>query len=184
MRERTFFRRLMRKVCESLGLPSGSSRRVRFQPEASVYEFERQLAGGGGVPDGDAVALGLGPKCVNTYLSPLAEKQDKNEYAFSGYLDVQQRAQLLSEWAVRSSIKEELDRVRPEFERLQRAREETASNPKDQRFMPSNIDEALVLASHDEEEVLLQTCRIKTPQRAMGRKKGSECRASIRKRTR
>ena len=33
-------------------------------------------------------------------------------------------------------------------------REETASSPRDQRYMPSNMGEALLVASRDEEEAL------------------------------
>ena len=55
-----FVRRVFGRLASSLGL-SGGSRKVRFE-NATIYEFERQLLGGGGVPDGDAVALGLGPR--------------------------------------------------------------------------------------------------------------------------
>ena len=52
-----FMKWLFRKI----GWPGGSSsRQVRFKEETNVFEFERQLLGGGGVPDGDAVGLGLG----------------------------------------------------------------------------------------------------------------------------
>ena len=62
--------RVFGRLASSLGL-SGSSRKVRFQ-NATIYEFERQLLGGGGVPDGDAVALGLGPRyALSTLLTPM-----------------------------------------------------------------------------------------------------------------
>lgn len=62
--------RVFGRLASSLGL-SGSSRKVRFQ-NATIYEFERQLLGGGGVPDGDAVALGLGPRyALSTILTPM-----------------------------------------------------------------------------------------------------------------
>jgi len=104
------------------------------------------------VPDGDAVALGLGPRCVNTFQSPLSEKEDKDEYAATGYLDKGLRTKLLSEWATKQTIKTQLERARTEIERLQKAREETASSPRDQRYMPTNMSEAVALASQDEEE--------------------------------
>lgn len=49
----------------------------------------------------------------------------------------------------------QLEKARPEIEKLQRAREETASNPRDQRYMPSNQDEAHLIAARDEEEAQL-----------------------------
>jgi hypothetical protein len=72
-------------------------RRVRFQPHATVLEFERELFGGGGVPDGDNVSLGLSPKLVDKYSVDLAEKQDKDTYAASGHLDPSVKAELLSQ---------------------------------------------------------------------------------------
>ena len=56
-------RRMFGRLCSSLGI-AHTSRKVRFQ-NATIYEFERQLLGGGGVPDGDTVALGLGPRCAS-----------------------------------------------------------------------------------------------------------------------
>ena len=150
LRRRSLLHRWLPKLHRWLSGPS--SRKVRFQPEAAVFEFERQLLGGGGVPDGDAVALGLGPRCVNTYASPLVEKENKDEYASSGYLDIAQRTELLNEWSSRPSLKTQLERATPEIEKLQRAREETAISPRDQRYMPTNMGEALLLASRDEEE--------------------------------
>ena len=99
-------RRLLGHLAQTIGLRAGGSRKVRFQASTSVFEFERQLLGGGGVPDGDTVALGLGPKyaclfdrhstmirtcrtshslhvkcrCVNTSVVPLTDKDDKDEY--------------------------------------------------------------------------------------------------------
>jgi hypothetical protein len=90
--------------------------------------------------------------CVNTYLQPLSERQGKDEYASHGYLNVGQRTKLLSEWLTKPSIKAALDKARPEIEKLQRSRDETALSPRDQRYMPSNMGEALMLASRDEEE--------------------------------
>jgi len=148
-------RRLLGHLAQTIGLRAGGSRKVRFQASTSVFEFERQLLGGGGVPDGDTVALGLGPKCVNTSVVPLTDKDDKDEYASTGYLDVSQRTRLLSEWAPSmKASKAQLEKARPEIERLQRAREESASSPRDQRYMPSNVGEALLVASRDEEEAL------------------------------
>jgi hypothetical protein len=76
--------------------------------------------------------------------------------ASSGYLDVDQRTQLLSEWAPsEKASKKQLEKARPEIEKLQRAREETASNPRDQRYMPSDQEEAQRFAARDEEEAQL-----------------------------
>jgi len=153
-RKRSFVRRMMKRFGQYIGWggKGPSSHKVRFQPEASVYEFERQLLGGGGVPDGDAVALGLGPRCVNTFQSPLSEKEDKDEYAATGYLDKGIRTKLLQEWATKQTIKSQLERARTEIERLHKRREETASSPRDQRYMPSDMSEAIALASQDELE--------------------------------
>ena len=61
---------------------------------------------------------------MNTYASPLVEKENKDEYAASGYLEVDDRMQLLSEWAPGSrgttSLRAQLERATPEIERLQR----------------------------------------------------------------
>ena len=57
---KSFVRWFLKKI----GLSAPASRRVSFHEQATVVEFERQLNGGGGVPDGDAVALGLGPRCA------------------------------------------------------------------------------------------------------------------------
>ena len=174
---------------------SSQSRRVSFKEQTNVFEFERQLLGGGGVPDGDTVGLGLGNRCasphafaarerwpalayffaavphararltalvslhctccrscVNSYLSPLSDQEDKDEYASDGYLDEEQRTKLLTEWQSRPAVKAAIEKARPEIERLQRSRDETALSPRDQRYMPSNMGEALLLASQDEEE--------------------------------
>ncbi len=141
----------MRWLLKKIGVSSKKSK-VSFDEQASVYEFERQLLGGGGVPDGDAVALGLGPRCVNTYFSPLSDKEDKEEYASTGYLDAGQRTVLLSQWQPKPAVKAALDKARPEIEKLQRSRDECALSPRDQRYMPSNIGEAQLLAARDEEE--------------------------------
>lgn len=75
--------------------------------------------------------------------------------ASAGYLDEETRTKLLSEWAPSAKAsKAQLEKARPEIERLQRAREETASSPRDQRYMPSNMGEAQLVAARDEEEAL------------------------------
>ena len=89
---------------------------------------------------------------MNTYLSPLSERQDKDEYASNGYLDVGQRTKLLSQWQPRPQVKAALEKARPEIEKLQRSRDETALSPRDQRYMPSTMGEAMLLAERDEEE--------------------------------
>ena len=89
---------------------------------------------------------------MNTYLSPLSENQNKDDYASSGYLNAGQRTKLLSEWQPKPSVKAAIQQVQPEIEKLQRSRDETALSPRDQRYMPSNMGEALLLASQDEVE--------------------------------
>ena len=51
---------LVRWFLRKMGWQQPASRKVHFQEQTSVFEFERQLLGGGGVPDGDAASLGLG----------------------------------------------------------------------------------------------------------------------------
>lgn len=141
---------ILEKVSSGLGFQR--PRKVRFQPEANVFEFERQLGGGGGVPERDAMALGLGPKLVSSYSKPLAEKQGKDEYAATGYLDIHERTRLLSQWEKRRALEVKLQsEVGPELETLQRQRSETASSARDQRYMPMNQDEANAVAARDEE---------------------------------
>lgn len=182
MKKKSLVRRWFGKICSSLGV-SGYHRRVRFQ-DATIYEFERVPSGGGGVPDGDHVALGLGPRCaerrprggtqpcwssmctllsapsdasrsarcVNTFLSPLSEKDGKDEYAAEGHLDAVTRTQLLSEWGERKTIQAQLDREKTVLDKLQKARDETANSARDQRYMPTNMSEAVYLAAQDEAE--------------------------------
>ena len=57
---------ILRWLLRKVGL-SQNSRKVQFHEQTSVFEFERQIGGGGGVPDGDAVALGLGPRCAHFF---------------------------------------------------------------------------------------------------------------------
>lgn len=91
-------------------------------------------------------------RCVATYLSPLAEKSDKDEYASSGYLTSSERTRLLSEWAPRPSIKAQLEQeVGPEMDKLHKARQECAASPKDQRYMPATLLEAQELGGLDAE---------------------------------
>lgn len=130
---------------------------------------------------------------MNTFLSPLSEKQSKDEYgtrgaqpatcparavdhghvaprssmgiihlcsrhvlhlctASHGYLDASARTKLLAQWSSKQKVKSQIEEAKSELERLQKAREETASSPRDQRYMPSDIGEAIMLASQDEEE--------------------------------
>ena len=114
--------------------------------------------------------------CIGTYLSPLSEKEDKDEYASCGYLPVDQRTKLLSEWHARPTMKAALDKARPEIERLQRSRDETAISPRDQRYMPSNMDDALMLASQDEEEA--EAARISASQRVERRSRATNTRGA------
>ena len=72
-------RRVTSSLRKALGIgwTGARARKVRFERDAVVYAFERQLYGGCGVPDGDSVSLGLGPKLVTSYNVPLEEKSDK-----------------------------------------------------------------------------------------------------------
>lgn len=137
------------KVIGRLGF--NRRKKVRFQPEANVYEFERQLLGGGGVPENDAMSLGLGPKLVSNYSLPLAEKFGKDEYASSGYLAEDERARLLSQWERPKSLEARINRdVGPELTMLRQYRKETETNPRDQRMMPTTQTEAIQMGSKDE----------------------------------
>jgi len=147
---RTWLRARRRQLFRLIRHRRIERRSVRFEEKASIYEFERQLFGGGGVPDEDAVSLGLGPKLVTTYSSPLAEKQDKDEYACHGFLGPAERAQLLSEWASRQLINRELSQnVAPVVEQTRRERIESAHSRLDQRRMPTSESEAIQIALQD-----------------------------------
>ena len=114
-------------------------------------------------------------RCVNTFLSPLSEKEGKDEYAAQGYLDADLRIELLAEWGSKQTIKAQLDRAKSELEKLQKAREETASNPRDQRYMPTNMSEAILFASQDEEEALAvrQSSQVRPRFRSTPRRRSS-----------
>ena len=60
----SLLRRVLRGVWRACGLKTNEtrSRKVRWETNANVYAFERQLFGGGGVPDEDEVSLGLSPR--------------------------------------------------------------------------------------------------------------------------
>ena len=124
--------------------------KVHFKPHVSVLEFERQLFGGGGVPDADCVSLGLGPRLVTHASATLGDKATKDEYACSGFLEEQRRAELLSEWASKPKLRSQLERVvSPELERTRRERSESAASRKDQRRTPISEAEALKSAQRD-----------------------------------
>ena len=91
-------------------------------------------------------------RCVNTFLSPLSDSEGKDEYAAQGYLDADKRAELLAEWGTKQTIAAQLKIAKGELEKLRKAREETASSPRDQRYMPSNMPEAILFATQDEQE--------------------------------
>mmetsp|Transcript_27497 Transcript_27497/g.90445 ORF Transcript_27497/g.90445 Transcript_27497/m.90445 type:complete len:213 (+) Transcript_27497:27-665(+) len=137
---------LLTGALRSVGL--SRARRVRFQPNCTVLEFERELFGGGGVPEADNVSLGLSPKLFGTYSVTLADKHGKDEYAASGYLESSVKAQLLSQWEDEPVLEERLE-VASEIERTRRERQESASSRRDQRQMPANTEEALEVAAKD-----------------------------------
>ena len=80
------------------------ARRVSFQPTTAVFEFERQLFGGGGMPDDDNVSLGLGPRLLGKYEGPLVEKDGKDEYGGTGSLREEERLELLAEFESEQTI--------------------------------------------------------------------------------
>mmetsp|Transcript_16328 Transcript_16328/g.32982 ORF Transcript_16328/g.32982 Transcript_16328/m.32982 type:complete len:178 (-) Transcript_16328:237-770(-) len=127
-------------------------RRVSFGSTATVFEFERMVFGGGGVPDDDATALGLGPKLENMSEVPLQEKDGKDEYGCSGCLAASERAELLAQFASPKALQKELDaHISPLVERTQRERAETAVSAEEQRYMPSSTEDAVNLAMQDAE---------------------------------
>lgn len=134
---------------KAFGLNTGRIRKVRFQTDAAVYAFERQLFGGGGVPDQDSVSLGLGPKLVDSYKLPLAEKSDKDEYACSGLLDPDEKTELLSEWSNRVTLTHQLLKNTRLLEATRRGRMESASSSRDQRLMPASEQEAVEIGLRD-----------------------------------
>ena len=126
------------------------TRRVSFHGKTSVYEFERQLFGGGGVPDDDAVSLGLGPRLMNSYEGPLQEKDAKDEYGCTGSLAEEDREKLLAEFSSQKAVKRELDtHITPVVLRTQRERAETAVSAEEQRYMPTSEEEAHRVATED-----------------------------------
>ena len=125
-------------------------RRVSFGSTTTVFEFERKVFGGGGVPDDDATALGLGPKLMGKSELPLQEKDGKDEYGCSGCLGPRERAELLAQFASPKAIQKEIDsHVSPLVERTQRERAETAVSAEEQRYMPNSTEEAVHLAMQD-----------------------------------
>ena len=69
MTEKKNLKGFVRWLLKKMGVTVPSARRVTFQEQIYVFEFERQLLGGGGVPDGDAVALGLGPRWAHVLVA-------------------------------------------------------------------------------------------------------------------
>lgn len=115
-----------------------------------MLEFERELFGGGGVPDEDNVSLGLSPKLVDTYSVALAEKQGKDEYAAQGYLDPDVKVELLSQWYTEPVMQTLIEGgIAEELEQTRKHREETANSRRDQRQMPASEAEALEIAKKD-----------------------------------
>ena len=129
-------------------------RRVQFQPLAEVHEFERYPCGGGGVPDADQIALGLGPRCVGHSSAPLVDRSNKDEYGSIGHLEADDRLALLKQWApgaagARAFEKQIEEEVVPELTRLQAERDRCANSTRDQRSMPTSEAEAVRIASRD-----------------------------------
>ena len=51
----------VRWILKKIGWTAPSARRVQFHEQTSVFEFERQLLGGGGVPDGAVSGAAASP---------------------------------------------------------------------------------------------------------------------------
>lgn len=125
-------------------------RRVSFGSTTTVFEFERKVFGGGGVPDDDAISLGLGQQLVGSFELPLQEKDAKDEYGCSGCLGESERAQLLAQFASPKAIQKEVDsHIAPLVQKTQRERAETANSAEEQRYMPASQEEAERLAQED-----------------------------------
>jgi len=128
-----------------------SKRGVHFGPVV-VTEFERLLCGGGGVPDGDVVSLGLGSP-VRTYQTEVRERganNDKDSYCYKGFLDVRKRVHLLRQWMPKKEYLQLLrNTVKPELSKLRRNREESNSVGVNMREMPASLAEALAQAKAD-----------------------------------
>ena len=82
----SFAQSLGKQIVSGLARLSGWGRkrvrRVQFQPLAEVHEFERYPCGGGGVPDADQIALGLG-RCVGHSSAPLVTAATRTSTARS-----------------------------------------------------------------------------------------------------
>ncbi|KAJ1622725.1 hypothetical protein T492DRAFT_1060313 [Pavlovales sp. CCMP2436] len=139
-------------IAKKPGKNKGVQRKVSFGP-CKVTEFERLLCGGGGVPDGDVVSLGLG-RPVRTYeMTPRDRSRtaDKDTYCMRGCLDARKRAELLCEWMRKKEYLVLLRKiVKPELLRLQRGREASNAVPNHLRDMPCSLNEALAQARADE----------------------------------
>ena len=154
----SFAQSLGKQIVSGLARLSGWGRkrvrRVQFQPLAEVHEFERYPCGGGGVPDADQIALGLGPRCVGHSSAPLVDRSNKDEYGSIGHLEADDRLALLKQWAparggARAFEKQIEEEVVPELTRLQAERDRCANSTRDQRSMPTSEAEAVRIASRD-----------------------------------
>ncbi|KAG8464923.1 hypothetical protein KFE25_012286 [Diacronema lutheri] len=127
-------------------------RKVTFGA-VKVTEFERLLCGGGGVPDGDVVSLGLGREVRSYETAPRDRPRtaDKDTYCVRGCLDVRKRAQLLCEWMRKRDYLTQLRKlVKPQLLRVQRGREASNAVPAHCRDMPTSLAEAVAVARADE----------------------------------
>jgi hypothetical protein len=142
--------KLVSRLMSGRGGKQQRARRVSFGSTTTVFEFERKVFGGGGVPDDDAISLGLGPRLIGSFELPLQEKDAKDEYGCSGCLATEERAELLAQFSSVKAIQREVDsHVAPLVEKTQRERAETAVSAEEQRYMPNTQEEAVRLAMQD-----------------------------------
>lgn len=139
-------------------------RRVTFCTDVRITEYRRRLDGSGGVPtDGTLVPLGLGRRARLTR-APLAPSQERPS-AHVTWLSSNERLRLLRRSMGGASYVHAWVRQRREVAQLQRLREQSRRDPKDQQLMPVSAEEARRRALDLERESGLVTfgdCQLKS----------------------
>lgn len=131
---------------------SRAQRAVSFSDAVSVLAFERQLMGGGGVPEDDSISLGLGDRLVSICTQPLnsSPRTPGQVYCRYGAKTTEERTELLCEWQPAASLQSLLHKqVGPELEELKRLRDQSVQCPLNQRYMPTTQSQAVDLAIED-----------------------------------